>query len=102
MHSLDPSIAHRDLKIENVLLNNGKFKVCDFGSCTFERTPSNTFLSIQEIRRLEEEISSISVVIPLIICTEFTTLQYRAPEMCDLYMKKGLDEKVDIWVRILS
>jgi hypothetical protein len=27
-----------------------------------------------------------------------TTLQYRAPEMCDLYQKKGLSEKVDIWV----
>ena len=27
-----------------------------------------------------------------------TTLQYRAPEMCDLYQKKGLGEKVDIWV----
>lgn len=24
---------------------------------------------------------------------------YRAPEMVDLYMRRQLDEKVDIWVR---
>ena len=28
-------IAHRDLKIENVMKgNDGKWKICDFGSCT--------------------------------------------------------------------
>lgn len=29
-------ITHRDLKIENVLLENKKFKLCDFGSCSKE------------------------------------------------------------------
>jgi len=28
----------------------------------------------------------------------YTTLQYRAPEMCDLYMRKLIDTKADIWV----
>lgn len=28
-----------------------------------------------------------------------TTLQYRAPEMIDLYQHKLISEKVDIWVR---
>ncbi|KAJ3361831.1 Ark1/Prk1 protein kinase Ppk29, partial [Kappamyces sp. JEL0680] len=68
-----------------VLLHNGRFKLCDFGSCTTVITPADSFLAIQEIRKLEDEIA------------KFTTLQYRAPEMCDLYSKRGLNEKVDIW-----
>ena len=31
-----------------------------------------------------------------------TTLQYRAPEMVDLYMQKEINEKVDIWVFFFS
>ncbi|KAJ3272060.1 hypothetical protein HDV01_006012 [Terramyces sp. JEL0728] len=86
MHSHNPPIIHRDLKIENVLLSgNHNYKLCDFGSCTTKTVPPIVNISISEIRKLEEEIS------------KFTTLQYRAPEMCDLYQKKGLNEKVDIW-----
>lgn len=29
--------------------------------------------------------------------TKYTTQMYRAPEMVDLYMRRSLDEKVDIW-----
>ena len=32
MHSQVPAISHRDIKVENVLLNNKRFKLCDFGS----------------------------------------------------------------------
>ncbi|GAM18448.1 hypothetical protein SAMD00019534_016230, partial [Acytostelium subglobosum LB1] len=84
LHSQNPPIAHRDLKIENVLYcqRNGCYKLCDFGSATTkvfstetERDRSNT----------EDDINT------------FTTLQYRAPEMVDLFRKQDITEKVDIW-----
>lgn len=82
---------HRDIKIENVLLTDPSsftFKLCDFGSCTTQRLAPGATQSIQEIRALELDVS------------KHTTLQYRAPELCDLYSKRGMTEKVDIWVRI--
>lgn len=31
-------ISHRDLKIENIMKgDDGKWKICDFGSCTFKQ-----------------------------------------------------------------
>jgi serine/threonine protein kinase len=34
LHASEPPIIHRDIKPENVLLVNGSYKLCDFGSCT--------------------------------------------------------------------
>ena len=34
MHEHRPPIAHRDLKVENILQLDGVFKLADFGSCS--------------------------------------------------------------------
>jgi hypothetical protein len=78
--------TNRDVKIENVLLADPTtfvFKLCDFGSCTTQRLAPGVVQSIQEIRALELEVS------------RHTTLQY---QLCDLYSKRGMNEKVYIWV----
>lgn len=77
--------VHRDIKIENVLLQNKKFKLCDFGSCSREiydlaSASRNQLLTYQE--RFERE----------------TTLMYRPPEMIDLYQRYTIDFKGDSWM----
>ncbi|KAI9145251.1 kinase-like domain-containing protein, partial [Paraphysoderma sedebokerense] len=85
-HYSKPPILHRDIKVENVLLSaSGSFKLCDYGSATTNIFQPNIVLPSREIYKLEEDIQ------------KHTTLQYRAPELCDLYQRKGMTEKVDIW-----
>ncbi len=85
LHCLDPPVAHRDLKMENVLVGeDGKLKICDFGSCT---SRAKVYATQEEIAAEEERIA------------KYSTPSYRAPEMVDLYQKVKVDEKVDIWVR---
>ncbi|KAI9099852.1 kinase-like domain-containing protein [Phlyctochytrium arcticum] len=86
MHYSNPTIIHRDIKVENVLIaNDGTYKLCDFGSATTQYIPPGTAMTGQDIRLLEDEIG------------RHTTLQYRSPELCDLYQKRGLTEKMDMW-----
>eukprot|EP00301_Raphidiophrys_heterophryoidea_P011573 c17714_g1_i1.p1 GENE.c17714_g1_i1~~c17714_g1_i1.p1 ORF type:complete len:572 (-),score=102.57 c17714_g1_i1:224-1897(-) len=82
LHSQSPPIVHRDLKIENVLLANGKYKLCDFGSC-IDRVLHPTCR--RDILEIEEEIQRM------------TTLAYRSPEMVDLYQMHPIDTKADVW-----
>ena len=84
MHNLRPALLHRDLKVENILQSSDTlFKLCDFGSASSVavRLPANT----QEIRALEADLN------------RHTTLQYRAPEMVDPYLRRPIDEKSDVW-----
>ncbi|TFL06833.1 hypothetical protein BDV98DRAFT_541335 [Pterulicium gracile] len=83
MHNSRPPLLHRDLKVENILQSSPtSFKLCDFGSATtVGKVPSSTI----EIRALEADLN------------RHTTLQYRAPEMVDPYLRRPVDEKSDVW-----
>ena len=71
--------------MENVLVGaDQKYKLCDFGSATDQVVQITNAASVVAA---EEEIQ------------KNTTLQYRAPEMIDLYSRRPIDERVDIWVR---
>lgn len=81
MHKL--KLIHRDIKIENVLIDaNHRFKLCDFGSTSSPLMPPKT----------QEEFQALAHDI-----TYQTTPQYRSPEMIDLYRGLPIDEKADIW-----
>jgi AP2-associated kinase len=86
MHYLKPPLLHRDLKVENVLISTSGskkiFKLCDFGSAAPPRPPATT---AAEARMIEDDVQ------------RHTTLQYRSPEMIDVYRKLPIDEKSDIW-----
>lgn len=83
LHAQEPPIAHRDLKLENVLCNAaGLYKLCDFGSATTRRVRPDS-----RAERLREEE----------LIQRFSTLMYRAPEMVDLYRGHEISEKVDVW-----
>lgn len=83
MHSLEPPLIHRDIKIENVLISDkGDYKLCDFGSSSpMLRPPRNA----EEFSILQHDVLTN------------TTPQYRSPEMVDLYRGLPIDEKSDIW-----
>ncbi|KLJ11373.1 AP2-associated kinase [Blastomyces silverae] len=86
MHYLKPPLLHRDLKVENVLIalhgNSFSYKLCDFGSTAPPRPAATT---AAEGRLIEDDVQ------------RHTTLQYRSPEMIDVYRKQPIDEKSDIW-----
>lgn len=82
-HHLKPPLIHRDIKIENVLIDvNHKYKLADFGSAVpYSNPPTNK----QEFDTLKEDLMY------------HTTPQYRAPEMIDLSRGFPIDDKADIW-----
>lgn len=81
MHSR--GLIHKDIKIENVLVDrNWHFKLCDFGSTS---KPYPIVSSPQDLAYLSQDIYV------------HTTPQYRSPEMIDLYKSLPIDEKSDIW-----
>ncbi|CAO3589723.1 unnamed protein product [Absidia cylindrospora] len=85
MHYCQPPVLHRDLKVENILiLSQDQYKLCDFGSAALSNG-SYIPTTLQEIQKVEDDVQ------------RHTTLQYRAPEMIDIYQKRPINEKADIW-----
>lgn len=82
-HHLRPPLIHRDIKIENVLIDsNHVFKLCDFGSSVnYMAPPKNP----QELQLMKDDLM------------QHTTPQYRAPEMIDLTKGFPIEDKLDIW-----
>ena len=66
-------------QVENILQSTtNSFKLCDFGSAAAVMKPPST---AAEVRALEADLN------------KHTTLQYRAPEMVDVYLRRQIDEK---------
>jgi AP2-associated kinase len=82
LHQCATPIIHRDLKVENVLEDEGKYVLCDFGSAT----PKFWDPAVHSVTQIQEELD------------KYTTLAYRSPEMVDLYSNRGpISTKADIW-----
>ncbi len=77
-------VAHRDVKVENLLVSavDGRVKLCDLGSCS---TDHRRFRNGTEVEYAQEDIE------------RHTTLAYRAPEQVDPYSGKLVGTKVDVW-----
>jgi len=73
-HMHDNGVAHRDIKVENILLSNKSFKICDFGSAT-TKTLDPDICSGNDLDEMMEEFE------------KYTTMMYRPPEMIDKYKK---------------
>ncbi|KAF8569701.1 hypothetical protein P879_05925 [Paragonimus westermani] len=82
LHHCKTPIIHRDLKVENILVDaRQNFVLCDFGSAT-SRVLHPT---VHGLVRCQEEID------------KYTTLAYRAPELINLYLAVPLGPQIDIW-----
>jgi len=80
-----PAHVHSLAQVENVLRgSDGLYKLCDFGSAT--REPPLRLKTTADIGRWED------------VLRRKTTACYRAPEIVDLYRRKEIGTKADVWV----
>ncbi|EPY24210.1 AP2-associated kinase [Strigomonas culicis] len=87
LHSQQPPIAHRDLRPENILINNNftgpaAYKLANFASAT---TEAYECANSEESRMAIEDIE------------QNTNAGFRSPEMADPSSGKRICEKSDMW-----
>lgn len=95
LHKLRPPIAHRDIKLENILIlekhtrlhadgGAGDYtcKLIDYGSAT---SRAQVYETPADIAMEEDRVQ------------KHCTPSYRAPELVDLYTRQLVNEKVDVW-----
>ncbi|ESL09905.1 protein kinase [Trypanosoma rangeli SC58] len=83
LHSQSPPVSHWDLKAENFLFERSQnMKLCDFGSAS---------------RLYYEPKNALQVSIAETELGERMTLLYRPPESLDLWSRRRVDTKADIW-----
>ncbi|KPA75142.1 putative protein kinase [Leptomonas pyrrhocoris] len=87
LHTQQPPITHRDIRPENILINNKNtgplsYKLTNFGNSTTEAYHCET----------REEASMAIADIQL-----HTNPAFRAPEMADPWSKQRICEKTDMW-----
>ena len=73
--------------MENILLHNKCFKLCDFGSA------SSQILDPKDPKCTENYLEDM-----LEKFEKYTTMMYRPPEMIDRYMQYKVDTKADVWM----
>ena len=100
--------------------DEGRYKLCDFGSCTSRVLVPDTRRDILEVsfssnpsRKTFPWIDCAAVHLAHVyVCMNvwmwqieeeverMTTLAYRAPEMVDLYRRQTIHTKADVWVGV--
>lgn len=87
LHSQQPPITHRDLRPENILINNNQtgptaYKLCNFGNSTTE--------AYECVNREEASMAITDIEM-------HTNPAFRAPEMADPMSHRRICEKTDMW-----